>query len=279
MFLKLITSNGEEMALVDNPYFTITDFDAMTQSDVSISSNAMSDMDGDIINAQTITPRTVTVTLRINNQVNPEEAKRYIMNFVKPKQTVTFWLNYRERDTTLSGVVQNVTMPRFTNGVAMQFSVYCSQPLWEDVNALYAYITDVISMHHWAIVPKETPDIVMGEILDVRTNSITNGGDVAIGMTMTIVAKGGQVSNPRIMRSNSYDFFGVDITMEEGQELSIRTVKGQKMVTLDAVNIMDKVTKGSTWLQLEPGRNDLIISDDFEGEFMQFSIVARELYV
>lgn len=279
MYLTFLTAKGEEMPLVDNDYFTLTDFDAMTQSDVSISSNSMADMDGDIINSQQITPRTVTLTLRIKSGVNPEEAKRYITNFVKPKQTGILRLNYRDRDTTLTGVVQSLTMPRFENGVAMQFSLYCSQPLWEDVQALYAYITDVISLHHWAITPKEVPDIVMGEILDARTNSITNTGDVAVGMTMTIVARGGTVVNPRIMRGNSYDFFEVDITMNEGEELVICTIKGSKSVTLNGENVIDKVVRGSTWLQLEVGRNDIIITDEYEGVNMQFSLVARERYV
>lgn len=279
MYLTFLTAKGEEMPLVDNDYFTLTDFDAMTQSDVSISSNSMADMDGDIINSQQITPRTVTLTLRINSGVNPEEAKRYITNFVKPKQTGILRLNYRDRDTTLTGVVQSITMPRFENGVAMQFSLYCSQPLWEDVQALYAYITDVISLHHWAITPKEVPDIVMGEILDARTNSITNTGDVAVGITMTIVARGGTVVNPRIMRGNSYDFFEVDITMNEGEELVICTIKGSKSVTLNGENVIDKVVRGSTWLQLEVGRNDIIITDEYEGVNMQFSLVARERYV
>lgn len=279
MYLSFKNARGEEMPLVDNPYFTITDFDAMTQSDVSISSTTMSEMDGDLINTQSIVPRTVTITLRVNGGVNPEEAKRYIMGFIKPKQKGTLALNYRERDTTLTGVVQNVTMPRFTNGVAFQFSLYCSQPLWEDVDALIVAITDVLSLHHWAIVPKEEADIVMGEVLDSKTNYIMNNGDSAIGMTITIVAKGGRVVNPRIMRENSYEYFSIDVSMEENQELVISTIKGQKEVTLDNVNIIDKVTKGSTWLQLEVGRNDLTVIDDNDAEFMQVSVKARELYV
>lgn len=279
MYLTYRTATGEEMPLVDNEYFTLTDIDGFTQADVGISSVTMSDMDGDIVNSQTVTPRTVTITLRVNSGVNPEECKRYVTAFVKPKQTGILALNYRDRDTTLTGVVQSFSMPRFENGVAMQFSLYCSQPLWEDVNALYAYISDIISLHHWAIIPKETPDIVMGEIMEQRGQYITNNGDVAVGMEITIVANGGAISNPRIMRENSYDFFGVDVSMSERDELVISTVRGKKTVTLNGENIINQVTQGSTWLQLEVGINRLIITDDYEGLNMQFTLKARELYV
>ena len=279
MYLAFRTITGEEMPLVDNPYFTVTNIDGFTRADVGISSVAMSDMDGDIINSQTVTPRTVTITLRINGGVNPEEAKRYVTMFVKPKQTGILALNYKDRDTTLTGVVQTLDMPRFTNGVAMQFSLYCSQPLWEDVNALYAYITDIISMHHWPITPKVVPDIVMGEILEQKGQYVTNNGDVPVGMEISIIANGGAISNPKIMRENSYDFFSVDITMAERDELIISTVRGKKSVTLNGQNVIDKVTRGSTWLQLEVGINRLIITDDYEGVNMQFSLKARELYV
>lgn len=278
--MKLIFKNasGEEMPIFDNDYFTVTDIDGMTLADVGISSNTMADMDGDVINAQTVQPRNVTVTLRVKQTVNPEIFKRYVMQFVKPKQEGTLYMEYKERTVTLTGYIQSINMPRFSNAVAMQFNLYCSQPLWEDAQAIVAMISDVVSFHYWPIVPKEEPDIIMGEIMDTKNQTVINGGDVAIGMKMTIVALG-NVSNPKIMREQSSDFFGVNVTMKELDELIISTVKGEKSVTLNGENIIDKVTKGSTWLQLEVGTNNFVIDDDYGAEFMQFSLVARERYV
>lgn len=278
MELNFISSTGAEMPLFNNPYFTVTDIDGLTQADVSVSSVVMSDTDGDIITAQSVNPRSITLTLRVKQEVNPEIAKRYIMSFVKPKKQGSLYLDYKERRMTITGIVQSFEMPRFSNAVAMQFTLYCSQPFWEDAEALIAMISDVVSMHYWPIVPKEEPDIIMGEIMETYTQSITNNGDVAVGMDITIVALG-DVQNPMIYREGSNEFFGVTVTMSELDELKICTIKGEKTVTLNGELILDKVMEGSTWLQLEVGNNQLVINDDYGAVNMQFSLVSRERYV
>lgn len=287
MILNIRNKNGEEIPLFDNPYFTITDVDGMTQSDVAISSNSIADMDGDVINSQSITPRTVTITLRVNAGINPEECKRYITAIVKPKQINTLYMDYKERHATLTGVVQSISMPRFSNAVAMQFSLYCSQPLWEAVELLEAIISDITSLHYWAITPKETPDIVMGEILDANMQEIINSGDVAVGMIITIVALGA-VKNPIIHREETGEFLSVGIEMKANDELIISTIKGEKSITYtttneegirETSNIIDKIVEGSKWLQLEVGANKFIVNDDNGAVNMQFSFTARERYI
>lgn len=278
MYINFMNAAGEEMPIFGNDYFTVTDIDGLTKADVGVSSNTMPDMDGDIINSMTVTPRNVTVTLRVKDGVNPEDCKRYITGFVKPKQKGTLVMNYRNRTMLLHGVIQAMDMPRFSNAVAMQFTLYCSQPLWEDAESLLAMISDVVPLHWWPIVPKDEADIVMGEIMDANMQTIINGGDVPVGVKMTLVSLG-DVANPRIYRDGSTDFFGVDITMAKRDELIITTVKGEKNVTLNGVSIMDKITLGSTWLQLEVGRNVIAIDDDYGAENIQFSLVAKELYV
>lgn len=266
------------MPLFNNPYFTVTDIDGLTQADVSVSSTVMSDTDGDILTAQSVNPRSITLTLRIKQEINPEIAKRYVMSFVKPKASGSLYLDYKDRRMTITGVVQSLEMPRFSNAVAMQFTLYCSQPFWEDVEALAEMIANIVPMHWWPIEPKEEPDIVMGEIMETYTQSITNNGDVAIGMDITIVALG-PVQNPIIYREGSNDFFGVTVTMETLDELRICTIKGRKTVTLNGELILDKVMQGSTWLQLEVGNNEIVINDDNGAVNMQFSLVSRERYV
>lgn len=278
MILNFRDAKGGEMPLFNNPYFTVTDIDGMTQADVGISSTVISDMDGDIVNSATVNPRTVTITLRIKQGVNPEICKRYVTQFVKMKQKGSLYMEYKERTAVLTGIIDSFDMPRFTNAVAIQFSLYCSQPLWEDAQVLVAMISEVVSMHHWEIVPKDDADIVMGEIMDTKMQTIVNNGDVPVGMRMTIVALG-NVSNPMIYREESSEFFGVSVTMSDLDELIISTIKGEKTVTLNGENVIDKVMEGSTWLQLEVGENEFVISDDYDAEYMQFSLTARELYV
>ena len=278
MELSFRDTKGGVMPLFGNPYFTVTDIDGLTMADVAISSNVMSDMDGDIITSQTVNPRTVTITLRVNQNINTEECKRYVTSFVKLKQKGELYMDYRDRIVTLSGVIQSFNMPRFSNAVAIQFALYCSQPLWEDVQALSAMISEVVPLHHWEIIPKEDADIVMGEIMDTKKQTIVNNGDVPVGMRITIVALGA-VSNPVIYRDGTEEFFKVNVTMSDRDELIISTVRGEKYVRLNDESIIEKVAEGSTWLQLEAGENDFVIDADSGVDSVQLTLVARERYI
>lgn len=278
MIFNLRNSKGEEMPLFDNPYFITTDVDGMTEADVAVSSSVMSNVDGDIINAQSVNPRSITITLRVRQEINPEIAKRYILSFVKPKREASLYLDYKDRQMTISGVIQNITMPRFSNAVAMQFTLYCSQPFWEDVNPFMTEITNILSMHHWSIVPKEQADIVMGEIMESYRQSIVNEGDIAIGMDMSILALG-EVKNPMIYLDGTSEFFGLTLTMAENDILKICTIKGKKSATLNGESVLDKVMQGSTWLQLEVGKNDIVINDDNHAKNVQFTLVSTERYI
>lgn len=278
MYMAFRNADGDEMPIFDNEYFQIVDIDGITLADVSVSSASIADGDGDVINAQSINPRSVTFTIQVRQGVNPEACKRYVSNFVKPKQPGSLFLSYRDRDMVLSGIIQSVSMPRFSNAVAMQFVLYCSQPLWENELAITSVISGMIDLHRWEIVPKFNADIVMGELMEANTSDVINDGDVAIGMKIQIVALG-TVVNPRIMREETEEYFRVNVTMGEKDELTICTVRGEKTVDLNGENIIELVDRDSIWLQLEPGRNRLVIDDDNGGVYMQVTLTARERYV
>lgn len=276
MYLKLVNSDGSKIDLLSNEYFNIVDADGFTEGNTSISSSTLADTDGDTINAQMINARDITLTIRFKDGVSPELGKRYMMRYFKLKKTATLELDYKDRISRLTGYVQSIDMPRFTSGVTAQISLHCSSPFWQDVESLSQMVSNVIAMHHWPIMPTAEEPIIMGVITDVYQALITNDGDADIGMLITILAER-PFSNPRIILNGK--FFEVGISMEKGQELVINTNKGQKSVTLEGVSVINKITTGSTWLQLEIGENAIVATNSLNGDGMNVNISANERYI
>lgn len=278
MKLDVINSDGTRIPLVGSDYFTITDIDGMTTGNVSISSNSVSGNDGDFINSQRVNPRDVTFTFRFKNEIPPEETKRYITSFFKLKKEVVIELNYRDRISRLTGVVQSVDIPRFTNAVSAQVGIYCSNPFWEDVQALEELIDKIKNLHHFPIHPTAEELIVMGEMTETYSKNIINNGDVDVGMRMKIIATA-TISNPKIIRDDTNEFFEVAVTMNNLDELEVCTIKGKKSVTLNGQNIINKVVSGSTWLQLVTGSNLFVVTNNLGGLGMTFVVKANERYI
>lgn len=278
MRLELITNGNERIPLMGNQWFEITDFDGFTQGDVSMSVSNLADTDGDVINAQSVNPRDVTLTLHFRDTVQPEQAKRYLLRYFKLKKEVVIELNYQERISRLTGTVQSIEIPRFELGVRAQIDIHCSNPFWEDINAVVMEISNVVAMHHWPIHPTELEPIIMGTVTDAYQTTIVNDGDVAVGMVITITADR-EVSNPRIMIDRTTLFFEVTVDMEQNDELVIDTRKGQKSVRLNGENVISKLVAGSTWLQLDIGSNTIVCTNSLGGVGMVYSVSANERYL
>lgn len=288
MELTYISQWGGQLDLWSNPLFYLTNVDGMTSAATDISAIVIGGIDGDQINNIQAQPRGMVFDLRIKQHVNVEDAKRQILNIVKLKQKCTLIWTQNNRTVTIQGVVDSVVMPRFVNDVTMQFSIHCGVPYWEDLEDTVSEISEAINLHYFTDVAGDMlyfPEdgIPFGEYDFSRTRSYTNHGDVAVGMTIEIIAYK-TVTNPIIYNQNG-DFFGVgygskSLTMNAGDTLVINTQKGAKSVYLNGVSQLDKIKPQSTWLQLEAGENEFSInSDDEDVDNMVFTITYKQRYI
>lgn len=278
MKLDFISARGGALPLVGNENFKLIDVEGLTQTKTNFSTSTVPTMDGDVVNNAQSQPRGIVLYLEIKDGKNVEDVKRYILDYVKPKQNGSLLWSQNGRQFTISGKVENIEMPRFVKRNVMQISMYCSQPYWEDLNAIIMEINLIMDLHRFEV---SFPDegIPLGVYSLDRAKTFTNTGDVSVGMTITIVAVA-TVTNPIIYNVSSGEFFGVSDVLAAGDEVVITTYKGNKSVTKNGVKILSKITRGSTWLQLETGDNGFRIeSDDESQENMYFTLSFKQRYV
>lgn len=280
--LEFIGANGNIINLFDNPYYGITNIDGFTVADVEVASSTTASIDGDVINNLRVTPRTVVLDLKVKNNVNVETAKRWLLQTVKPKLPGRIRMTQDGRETELSGIVENIEMPRFTNGVICQVTLYCSVPYWQDVNYVLVEISRLIDLHYF---PKDqgglafpSGGIPLGSYNLNNTQTYYNDGDAETGMLITIIALG-DVVNP-IIYDVTGAYIGVIDTMAEGDVIEINTNRGEKYVRKNGENIFSKIKSGSSFLQLAIGDNQLTVNADSGTQNnMYFMITFKRRFV
>lgn len=279
--LDFVSAKGDVLPLVGNSRFKLSHVDGITTASVEIASSTVASMDGDIVNNKRTIPRGIVLDLAIESDV--ENAKRYILQYIKPKQTCTLRMTQNDRETQIEGVVEAIDMPRFASPCVMQVTLYCSQPYWEDVAEILQDISEVIDMHYFTTYEDDMlyfPEggIVMGEYDTNRTKVLVNSGDVEVGLEIHITALG-TVTNPVIYNADG-EFIGVNVTLSAGDEVIITTEKGKKTIMLNGENILSKIMRESTWLQLKTGENEFTIDskDGTEGN-MYFTLTFKQRYV
>lgn len=288
MELDFITARGDVLPLTNNPLFYLAHIDGHTTAGTNISAAVIGGIDGDTANNVQATARTIIIDLQPRSGVDVEEAKRAILKFVKLKQQGALMWQQNERSVIISGIVESVDMPRWTETTVMQITLHCGQPFWEDVYEVIGRINEAIDMHYFTESPVDMlyfPEdgLPLGEYDAIRTKSFYNDGDVATGLEINILAHD-IVTNPIIYDQNG-QFFGVGyaenpLVMQAGDNVIISTHKGRKTVTLNGVNIFDKIKPQSAWLQLATGDNLFSINSDDESiTNMSFSLIYKQRYI
>lgn len=288
--LDFVNKNGEALPLVKNSYFDLINVDGMTEAGTTISSIVIGGVDGDTINNIQAQPRGIVFDLRIKDYVNVEDAKRYILSFVKLKQRCALVWTQNARTLQIDAVVESVVMPRWKTGVTMQISLHCPRAFWEDIADVISQISAAKNLHYFTTTEGDMlyfPEagIPLGEYDTSRTRTFVNTGDVAVGMTIEIMAYS-TATNPIIYDQNG-NFFGVgygtgdkQVVMNAGDKIIITTQAGQKNVMLNGSSVIDKIKPRSTWLQLEAGENEFSInSDDADIDNMTFTLIYKQRYI
>lgn len=279
MDLNIVTSFGA-LPLWNSDYFIVSNVDGMTSAEVDVASNTVYSMDGDKITNMQTQPREIVIDLTIKPDVNVQEAREHIMHCIKPKQPATLLMRYdlsgAEQSKAISGRISHIEMPRFSDNVVVQITLYCPQPYWEDAEFVVKYISDILNLHHFEITWSEP--LPMGVYDLTRMREFINEGDAAVGMVIKITAQG-DVVNPAIFNNLTGEYIGIDDTLAYGDEIVINTIRGQKSITKNGANVLSKLRAGSTWLQLDVGSNVFLIDADSGASEMYFTLIFKQAYV
>lgn len=281
--LVFISAKGATMPLFGNPYFTLTGADGFTSIMSSIAAVTVPAVDGDMITNIQAQPRTVVLYLRLKQSAGIEAAKKYILQYVKPKLTGTLQLTQDDgQNIQLQGTVEAIELPRFEQGCTMQITMHCSQPFWEDVDFVVQQISQLIDLHYFPIpeggLAFQTAGVPFGAFDTDLTRDFENAGDVETGMLITIVALG-EVTNPQIYNTATGEFIGINDTLQGNEEVLINTIRGQKTITKNGVNIIDKIMSGSTFLQIGIGQNEFTINAQSGMDKVYFTLTFKQKYV
>lgn len=288
MNFEYISKRGDRLSLLNGENYKLVNIDNQTAVSSNISSVVIGGADGDTVNNIQAQPRSIVLDLRI--LANVEVTKRNILKVIKLKQEGAIRWQQADKILEIKGVVESIEMPRWNNAVTMQITLHCSQPFWEDVDAIVTGINEFINHHYFTAYPNDMlyfPEdgIVLGEHDISRTRQIYNAGDVSVGLDIEINAYD-TVTNP-IIYSDAGKFFGIGhgtgnkkVVMQAGDVIRITTGKDNKTVKLNGQSLLGKIKPGSTWLQLAAGDSVFSIDSDEEStNNMTFNLTYKRRYV
>lgn len=269
---------GQILQMTDNERYVISSIVGLDPPDSTINTTRNAGDDGSVFNSSSVGNRTITITLAINAPA--EENRINLYTYFKAKKGVRLHYTNDTRDVYADGFVQRINIGFFDKKQVAQIVIICPNPFFTATANKVVDFSQVTSNFEF---PFDIPSagIAFSVITPVNNQDLINGGDVDTGFIIKINAIGA-VTNPQIYNVETSEFFGLNISLADGDEVTINTKRKQKSVTLlhngTTSNIIGDLMEGSTWLQLKPADNLFSITASSYPEHMVISCIVSELF-
>ena len=245
---------GESLELTHNDNYVVKSIEGLDPPDNILNLSRIAGDDGSVFNSAYTDNRTITITLAVNEPAEANRIKLY--KYFKAKMPLRVFYKNGERDVYIDGYVQSMPISFFAKKQVVQIVIVCPRPFFK---GRFENVTDFSTVDALFEFPFSIESPIPFSDMDADDTAVVeNDGDVETGALITISTIGA-VTNPKIINSQTNEYFQIDDTFASGDVIILNTTKKEKSVVKvsDGVttSLVGKINYGSTWLQLVPGSN------------------------
>lgn len=248
--------NGERLRMTDNPAFDILDIAGTNPPPANINTIDLANVDGSVFNSSKVNQRNIVITLNLQP---PIEANRLLLySFFRVKRYIKLYYKNAHRDVYTTGYVETFENNPFSMLQQPVISIICPFPFWMSNTQTSVRFSSSVGLFEF---PFAIPSIGIPFSTRLESAQATvDVGEIETGGIIELIASG-EVVNPVFYDLTTNQFFGVDVTMQQYDIITINTSAGQKSVTLTRAgiktNLLGSRKEGSTWVQFRQGKNTL----------------------
>lgn len=258
----------------------------------TINTTSLATNDGSLFNSARLENRNLVISLLFTNAGTIEDSRQRTYRYFPIKRTVKISIESDNRMIYAIGQVESNEPDVFSEQEGCSISIVCPDPFFyseETTSTVFNGIEPVFEFVYENDSVSE-PVTEFGSIENSNERVIYYEGESEVGMVMTIHALD-KATNITIYNLLTREHITIDTNKLEqltgkgivmGDDIIISTVRGEKSATLlrfgQYTNIMNCISRDSTWFQLRKGDNVLAYIAETGSEFLQFKIDNKILY-
>ncbi|MBO5569895.1 MAG: phage tail family protein [Clostridia bacterium] len=276
-----------EFSVYDPDFFCNVQRDVKGLSDVSAKINTISNVgqDGETETSVYLDPRQISIkgSLRTHNYTEQNELVRRLNRIMDPHEAGTLY--YVLGDVQRKITCRASKAPTWSKtGKYPTFSIelFCPNPYWVGTEEASFKLSGGSSSFFFPLPERDKWPLTTGLIIDAPITVITNSSDADTGLIWQITAKG-TVVNPKLTNVDTGEFIELDLTLEDGDVLTVTTGYGKKRVRLvhDGVDesAYRSLVLGSTFFPIYRKTNNLKLSAKSETTNMECFVGFENRYL
>lgn len=272
--------SGERLQLSQNINYDVVKIDGLNPPSATLNTTAVAGYDGEQYNSGRVNTRNIVLTIVINPDIETNRLNLY--KIFRTKQYIKLYFKNNSRNVFIDGRIETIECDYFAIRQTMQISMICFQPYFCEVDS-YAILKHKTPMLEFPV--EFLPEgIEFSTINDDPKIKVVNSGEVETGMFIILRAIGGDVHKPTIYNSRTSEKIELNVdTLSEGAEIRINTNKGERSIWLITElgygeNIINTLSRDSTWLQLNIGENVFEYTTYSGDENLEINIIYNNKY-
>lgn len=273
------SSNNKSLDMTKNTDFRIITITGIESSSYTIHKANTND-DGMIVTGKKIEPREITITGDIKKDDNETINRQILRSFFHPKHTGELIINRNGiiRKTQYEVSSFDFTTSKLYDYIGFAISLECPDPLLASVDNYGKNIALITSQFAFPLIIPADKGKIMGYRTYKNEAVLNNDGDDETGLEITVIAKRGEVTNPKLELSTG-EYIQVITTMNKGDILKINTNNRKKSITLNGENIINRINRESSFFDLKVGTTTIKYSSDEGYTNMDVNIYYNKKYL
>lgn len=262
---KLYQSDTGYLVLTDFASdYLVTDITGLGPSSAHINTTDYAMLDGARLNSRKLNPRTITVTVCLQGDI--EAARQQVYNYFRVKEAARFYFENGSRSAYIDGWVQSVEVDLFSMSEQMILTLYCPDPYFQADEQTTESLKFEPKLFYFPFAINEGEPVEFSSADPDKAVVALNDSDTPAEVEIEAVFYA-NVEDLIIRNLTTDQWFEIEADMRYGDVLTITTGRKKKSVKLTrgstTSSLMGNVVAGSTFLELAPGENELNYSSDF----------------
>ena len=257
-FNAIFKSDNNEIEMNKNVDIKIIDIEGIEASSYTINTIS-SEQDGAIVTSTKIEPREITITGDIEKDKNETANRDKLIRFFNPRAIGEFYINRNNIERKIQYRVSSLDFATNKLYEYIQFTLVLEStedPYFEDANNRGNNLTLISPQFTFPLVIMTTRKKIMGYKVYKPYMPLVNDGDKETGLEIIITASRGQMKNIKLTL-NDNEYMQVNVTLNQWDVLTINTNPRKKSVTLNGINIINKIDRNSTFFSIGIGKSIL----------------------
>lgn len=276
--LKVENNRGEMLSFDDWKKYDILKIDGLEPPKASLNFSEMANYDGSIFNSSRLENRNIVLYIKIHNPA--EENRINLYKYFQMKKQVRIYYENNSRSVYVNGYVETFECGYFELNQTVQISIICNDPYWKEEHKTEIEFSRVIGLFEFPMdIP---PEGIEFSTVQTELSTFIENSEIETGVTIEFRANTNQILNPKFINRTTQEYFAVKFDMQQGDIIRVNTRRGNKSVTLIRngieTNIINDMIRGSTWIQLAPGVNELSYECDEGAENLNVYLSTYRCY-